>query len=658
MAVVYKAYDTRLEREVALKVIRTESIPPAQLDKLMKRFEREAKAQAQFAHNNIVHVYDYGKYENAPYLIMEYLSGGTLKAMTGQPIPYQQAAKLLAPIADAVAYAHARNILHRDVKPSNILITKEGKPVLTDFGIAKILEAEGTALTGTGLGVGTPAYMAPEQWRGEPVEQTDIYGLGVVFFELVTGRKPYEADTPAAIVQMQVIEPLPRPSDLVPGIPQNVERVLFKALALKPEDRYESMAAFGTVLAELSQEASIEIEEVAEEETLVAVELPTRPEPEPAPVMPPIPVSEQETSDDFLVIPPREPIQKKKPWLWIGLGLFFAVVVICGGFGLVLFGDELMARSNKDTTVTSLASIATATSTEIQMPTVTLAQATADFPTPTGTLPLHTPTPTLGIGSTLVREKDSMEMALIPAGEFEMGSEGGVSNESPVHTVYLDAYWIDRFEVTNAQFALFVDETGYVTTAEEQGWSWVYDGNSWEETEDVYWREPGDAKGKADVKTQSPVIHVSWQDAKAYCDWAGARLPTEAEWEKAARGGLKGRVYPWGDAEPICALSAENGAQFKNCSGQVLSVGSFASNGYGLFDMAGNVWEWVADWYDSNYYALSPTENPPGPSSGSYRVFRGGSWNYSDGNLRVAYRGSINPGHTDFNLGFRCALSP
>jgi formylglycine-generating enzyme required for sulfatase activity/tRNA A-37 threonylcarbamoyl transferase component Bud32 len=649
MAVVYKAYDARLERDVALKVIRTENIPPTQLDKLMKRFEREAKAQAQFAHNNIVHVYDYGKYENAPYLVMEYLSGGTLKTLTGQPIPYQQAAKLLAPIADAVAYAHARNVLHRDVKPSNILITKEGKPVLSDFGIAKILEAEGTALTGTGLGIGTPEYMAPEQWHGQPVVQTDIYGLGVVFFELVTGRKPYEADTPAAIVQLQVLEPLPRPSELVPDLPEKVERVLFKALALKPEDRYESMATFGKVLAKLGQGVSVEVEEKTLEEIPVAVEAPSDSRSEPLSVEPRVSVQERETSDDLIVQPVHERGKKKLSWLWIALGLLFVFAMIAGGIGLAIASGEIAGVR------------ATRTATATVAPTKTQTEISTSTPTATLT---HTPAPTLGIGSTFVRVQDGMEMVYIPAGEFEMGAIADLGyevcqsvrddcvwswfvDEEPVHSIYLDAYWIDRYEVTHAQYAAFLNE---MDNQSEGGVTWLD-----AQDEHVNIHRSGEIWSVDSGYGHHPVFEVSWYGAVAYCEWVGGRLPTEAEWEKAARGGLAGKLYPWGNEAPTCTLGAENGAQHKKCGGQTVDVGNYAPNAYGLFDMAGNVWEWVADWYDSSYYASSPTENPQGPTSGTLRVVRGCSWGDSRSGLLVSNRGYFAPDDTNNGSGFRCA---
>jgi len=248
MAVIYKAYDTRLEREVAIKVIRTKAIPAQQHERLMKRFEREAKAQAQFNHPNIVPVFDYGVHDGMPYLVMEYIPGGTLKERITGPVAWQQVIAWILPIADALAYAHEQGIIHRDVKPSNILLTGDGKPILTDFGIAKVLETTEGTLTGTGMGVGTPEYMAPEQWRGESTEASDQYALGVVLYELLTGRKPFTAETPVAIALKQMRDPLTKPGDLVPGIPEAVEKVVYKALARNPQDRYPDMDSFSQAL--------------------------------------------------------------------------------------------------------------------------------------------------------------------------------------------------------------------------------------------------------------------------------------------------------------------------------------------------------------------------------------------------------------------------
>jgi hypothetical protein len=254
MAAVYRAFDTRLDREVALKVIqplRQES------PEFLKRFEREAKALAQLVHPNIVSIHDYGEHEGTPYLVMEYTPGGTLKQRLGQPMPWPQACRLLAPIARALHYAHQQKIVHRDVKPSNILISASGDPKLSDFGIAKILEMEKTwDLTGTGVGIGTPEYMAPEQGMGKPVDhRADIYALGIVFFELLTGRTPFQADTPLAVLLKQVNDPLPRPREFARDLPREVEQAIFKALAKDPANRFQSMGDFAEALEALRREA-------------------------------------------------------------------------------------------------------------------------------------------------------------------------------------------------------------------------------------------------------------------------------------------------------------------------------------------------------------------------------------------------------------------
>ena len=276
MAAVYKAYDTALERYVAVKVI----LPGQQhSDVFLKRFEREAKSLAKVSHPNIVPVHDFGEEEGVPYLVMEFLPGGTLKQKMGTPMPYTEAAKMLLPIARALEYAHREGIVHRDVKPANILITKAGDVMLSDFGIAKILDVEETShLTGTGVGIGTPDYMAPEQGMGVQVDyRADIYSLGVVFYELLTGRKPYVADTPMAVLLKHINEPLPRPRTYIPNLPDAVEQVIFKAMAKKPEDRYQSMGEFAVALERIAQLKLPETDEATETRTAMHSFLPQTP---------------------------------------------------------------------------------------------------------------------------------------------------------------------------------------------------------------------------------------------------------------------------------------------------------------------------------------------------------------------------------------------
>lgn len=215
----------------------------------------------------------------------------------------------------------------------------------------------------------------------------------------------------------------------------------------------------------------------------------------------------------------------------------------------------------------------------------------------------------------------------IPSGAFMMGDEQGDDDEEPVHRVYLDTFWISRFEVTNEAFGRCV-EAAVCNDLEE-----------------------GPIGGP-----RHPVVHVRWEDARTYCNWIGGRLPTEAEWERSARGGLDRARYPWGDQQVTCEHSALNGAQFGYCQGRSVQVGRFAPNRYGLHDMAGNAWEWVADWYDKDYYQAAPESNPTGPETGRYKVIRGGGWNYSVYGLRIAYRSVALPDSRANFIGFRCVL--
>lgn len=256
MAVVYQARDN-LNREVAVKMIRREVFSQQDYERILKRFNIEAQTVAQLHHNNIIEIYAYGEHDGAPYLVMDYIGGGTLKQLTGTPMPCRDAAGLLAPIADALAYAHQNNVLHRDVKPANIMLTREGKPVLGDFGIAKILEKENPdgTLTEVNTGVGTPEYMSPEQCRGEKDidGRSDEYALGIIFYELCTGTKPFSGKNATDVMLKQIQDPLPKNWERTANLPPAAAKVIRKALEKDPKKRYPDMAEFAARLHELSQ---------------------------------------------------------------------------------------------------------------------------------------------------------------------------------------------------------------------------------------------------------------------------------------------------------------------------------------------------------------------------------------------------------------------
>ncbi len=628
MAVVYKAYDTRLECDVAVKCIRMERLTEELKEKTLKRFEREAKEVARLTHPNIVKVMDYGEYQGIPYLVMPYLPGGTLKQRSGEKLPWREAVCLVLPVARALAYAHSHNIIHRDIKPGNILITDTGEPMLSDFGVAKILDVEdGNTLTGAGVGVGTPEYMAPEQWMNKVVPQTDIYALGVVLYELVTGRKPYSADTPAAVLIMQSSQPLPRPQQYVPDLPEGVEKVLYKAMAKEPKDRYASMGEFAAALEGLLDGRQKEkVVEAAEGTVPIVSDVP--------PLKQAAKQQENETIDEKLTPPEpdrtgRENGQKGKGWIVGAAGGVILLGILC----LVAFMsplNKIISPPTKMATSTLVLSTDITTSASI-LPTKT-ATKTAIPPTETAAPTL---TPTLGVGSTRVSEKDGMLLMYVPSGTFEMGSENGKSNEKPVHTVYLDAYWIDQTEVTNGMYAQCVS-SGDCTLPHQ------ISSNSRSEYYGI--------KQYDDY----PVIYVDWNQADAYCRWTGRRLPSEAEWEKAARG-TDERAFPWGEENDYC-----HKANYAGCMADSNKTGSYPAgvSPYGALDMAGNVWEWVVDWYDLNYYANYSHENPTGPDSGEFRVIRGGAWYSSGENVRSSSRGFGDPDNGGQNIGFRCAVSP
>jgi sulfatase modifying factor 1 len=287
-------------------------------------------------------------------------------------------------------------------------------------------------------------------------------------------------------------------------------------------------------------------------------------------------------------------------------------------------------------------------------------------------------------------EAESGRMVRLPGGSFLMGTDEAAGfpddGEGPVREVWVDPFEIDAYVVSNRRFAAFVEDTGYVTDAERFGWSYVYAGFVtaehrkrsrrpadtpwWCGVPGATWREPEGPGSGIDDRWDHPVVHVSWADAAAFCEWAGGglRLPTEAEWEYAARGGLSQARYPWGDeltpgGEHRCNIW-QGRFPFKNTGEDgylgTAPVDAFEPNGFGLYNVAGNVWEWCADWFSPDWHVTGPRRNPAGPPRGEARVIRGGSYMCHESycnRYRVAARSRNTPDSSGGNMGFRCARS-
>jgi formylglycine-generating enzyme required for sulfatase activity len=337
------------------------------------------------------------------------------------------------------------------------------------------------------------------------------------------------------------------------------------------------------------------------------------------------------------------------------LGAVVVVLVALGLWAASAFrngtGDEIGDITSPTATIPSGTTV------------VTEGTATSKVPVADPSSPTTSPGPQAGDIRLDPRGGLEVEQVYIPAGSFLMGSEDGFG-ERPVHEVTLDAFWLDRAEVTNEQFAAFVAETGYETTAEREGGGWIYTEGNWTFVEGADWRHPQGPDSNLEGLDTHPVVQVSWEDAAAYAEWAGGRLPTEAEWEYAARG-PQSVVYPWGNefkrenlnyCDWNCPFNwadrrIDDGYQFTAPVGTHPGGASWV----GAQDMAGNVYEWVNDWYDIGYYERSPVNNPTGLASGDVRVLRGGSWSDYVRDTRAASRSSGNPGYRSYNVGFRVA---
>lgn len=520
MSAVYQALDPNLQRQVAVKLIH----PHLSTDpEFVTRFETEATAVARLKHPHIYQIHDFNHDNDLYYMVMEYVPGQTLDKKLKdlnrqhQRFNLRDVVRIMSLTCDAVHYAHRHGMIHRDIKPSNIMINEEGEPVLMDFGVAKILGDTAGSQTATGTALGTAAYMSPEQAQGGKVDtRADIYSLGIILYEIVSGERPFTGDSAVTVMMKHIQEPVPDLSQILRPVPTELANIISKALAKDPQDRY---ATAGEMAQELR---AIPLDNLGETSRLPQI-----------------------TSDETIVYNnqeaqtmvagssatqanPAAPTPAKSsaiPWLPIaavvGVILIAALAYIFWPSGTAEELAESTPTSEEEVTETTL---------------------NPDLPTSAG-------------------------MNRISGGDYTVGVPGGGREQIDAKTVTVAEFWLDSTETTNADYLAYLAD--HPDAAVPTGWS---DANT------------------PDGQNNQPVRGLTYDAAEAYCLAQNKRLPTEAEWEAAARG-ANGRLYPWGnDANQVELPRADS-----------YPVGTVAGNRspFGVYDMAGNVWEWVSDPYEA-----------------------------------------------------------
>jgi serine/threonine-protein kinase len=524
MGNVYRAEHIIMGKVVALKVIHPLlSLSP----RFLEMFKAEARHAATFKHDNVLTVHDFGESEGRFYLVMELLEGQNLKTLvrrSGSLVP-ERAFNIVLQICSAVAAAHEKGIVHLDLKSENVFIldTPEGDVVkVLDFGLAQLKEGASSDV-GDGLTIGTVGYMAPEQILGGDVdERTDVYAIGAMAYEMLTGKVPFPGETKEEILQSQINgRRLKFPSNpVMKTIPRKARSAILATVDDNPAKRPGSVAA----LAESLRDALDDIRKAASR------------------------YARRHNLEDRRTV--RGPTLVKR-----------ASSII----------RNLVKRQ------------------------------------PAG------PRPPEG-------------MVYVPTGEFVMGSDSGASDERPGLRVPLGAFFIDIVPVTNLQYARFVQDTDHRPPAT--------------------WKTISLPPGTGEL----PVTGVTWQDAADYAQWAGKRLPTEAEWEKAARGTDR-RLFPWGNKWDATYANWGGNPRFYG-GATIQPVGSFQQDRspYGCLDMSGNVKEWTASWYKPH----GPTSYKSDDFGERFRVARGGSYLSLDRNyLRASCRSHMRPDEAG-DIGFRC----
>lgn len=583
MGSVYRATRVLIGDEVAIKILHTERVTDPQA---AERFRREAQAAARLKHPNAVSIYDFGiSSDGLQYLVMELVEGDSLRQLIKQHgvVEPAIAAEITAQTCAALDEAHRQQIVHRDVKPDNIIVnpSPHGLRVkVLDFGIAKLRDDAASHLTQTGSVMGTPHYMSPEQCLGEELDaRADIYSMGIVLYEMLCGRVPFNSPVSTAVVVQHVNQPPPPLRSFNTGISPQLEATVFHALQKQREARPPSAGAF-------ARECSSAVTRAADQQSATMGATSTGVQSAGGP----------EGAAAFAFTPPKE----------LAPTIHLATVS----------GQVAGARATSGTGTVALpvmnrAKIKTAIAATIAVALLTIGglvywNASQKDDSKKDSAATH--------------YESTVPMVYVPGGKFLMGSTNlivGDEDSKPAHYVTVKPFHLDVFEVTCEEYKKCVDAKKC--------------------SQPMNWLNGNYPSGTA----RHPVTGVSWPDANAYAQWVGKRLPTEEEWEFAARG-PQGLLYPWGASWKVGCANAAQAANGMN------DVGTYkCESPFGAFDLIGNAWEWT-----SSPWMPYPNGRLSKPGQGDEKVIRGGSWE-SPQDVTSSFRTGL--GEPGTQTGFRCA---